>query len=655
MKNNKLCVLIFSLILISSISVTANIKIRQNTLFENENDFFIDPLKKMEDKIIPDITNYTSIWIDYNPEIKENNDISNLYYDDPSYITTDIFESVDLTSLIIQITESTVTNYIQTLTGFGPRRTGTSPCDDAGDWIAGIFYSMGLEVRIQEWSSSGYSGKNIEATIHGSDESSDEVYLIVAHYDTVSSSPGADDNAAGTAAVLASAEVMSQYTFSHTVKFVAFSGEEQGLLGSYVYADEAASLGINIKEVLNGDMIAYAETWEDQHKIGIYGSGTIAAMSQQISNNYPGLMDLTVVQYGASGNSDHWPFIQNGYDAAMYSEYHFNPYYHSSQDTIDKLDLDYDMRVTRMMMGTLAEFSNLIIPEGGGSNVHLLRPIVSIEDPSIGEHVRGTIDIKGKASSIKDSIKHVLIKIDDNDWEYAKIQETSGNYINWTYSWDTTKVNDGSHLITAISLTNHYLDSPPDDSRVNVVNSILFTSIIMPNQADINEIISIQSFTSGGLPPYSYVWDLGDGTNKYEQNINYSYKNPGEYKVELTVKDLMNNTVYSSETIQIIDNIPPTISIINPKNAFYLNNFEWFTFKNPIIIGHINIVLDVNDNNLIDYVILNINNQEKCRFIDSPYIWTWDEKVFGEATINVVAFDISGNQANDTIKVWKFF
>ena len=177
----------------------------------------------------------------------------------------------------------------------------------------------------------------------------------------------------------------------------------------------------------------------------------------------------------------------------------------------------------------------------------------------------------------------------------------------------------------------------------------------MPNQADINEIISIQSFTSGGLPPYSYVWDLGDGTKKYEQNIDYSYKNPGEYKVELTVKDLMNNTVYSSETIQIIDNIPPTISIINPKNAFYLNNFEWFTFKNPIIIGHINIVLDVNDNNIIDYVILNINNQEKCRFIDSPYIWTWDEKVFGEATINVVAFDISGNQANDTIKVWKFF
>ncbi|MCJ7571106.1 MAG: M28 family peptidase [Candidatus Thermoplasmatota archaeon] len=638
MKNVKLFVLMFSLIIISSsISVTAI------------------PTKRIEDKIIPDITNYTSTWIDYNPETKENNDITNLYYNNPSQVTTQVFESVDLTSLIIQITESTVTSYISTLVGFGPRRTGTSACDDAGDWIAGVFDGMGLDVRIQEWSSGGYSGNNIEATLPGIDTSSDEVYLIVAHYDTVSSSPGADDNAAGTAAVLASAEVMSQYTFSHTVKFLAVSGEEQGLYGSTIYADEAASLGINIKEVLDGDMIGYAETWDDQHTVGIYGSGTLASTSQQITDTYPGLIDITVIQYGASGNSDHWPFIQNGYDAAMYSEYHFNPYYHSSQDTIDKMDLDYDMRVTRMMTATLAEFSNLIISDNGGGEVHLLRPRVSIEDPSNGEYIRGTIDIKGKASSISGSVKYVLVKIDDNDWEYAETEETPGNYINWTYSWDTTKVDDGSHLISAVSLNNHYLDSPTDYSRVNVVNKILSTNIIMINQADINEKISIQSFTTGGLPPYSYIWDLGDGTKKYEQNITYTYKYPGEYKVELTVKDSMNNTTYASKTIPIIDDIPPTISIINPENAFYLNNNEVFTLKNPVIIGDIDIIIDVTDNSIIDYVVLYINNQEKFKFTDTPYIWTWDENMFGQATINVVAFDKSGNKANDTINVWKFF
>jgi len=638
MKNVKLFVLMCSLIvIISSISVTSI------------------PTKRIEDKIISDITNYTSTWIDYNPETKENNDITNLYYNDPIQTTTQVFESVDLTSLIIQITESTVTSYISTLVGFGPRRTGTDACDDAGDWIAGVFNGMGLDVRIQEWSAGGYSGNNIEATLPGVDESSDEVYLIVAHYDTVSSSPGADDNAAGTAAVLASAQVMSQYTFSHTVKFLAVSGEEQGLYGSTIYADEAASLGINIKEVLDGDMIGYAETWDDQHTVGIYGSGTLAATSQQITDTYPGLIDIEVIQYGASGNSDHWPFIQNGYDAAMYSEYHFNPYYHSSQDTIDKMDLDYDMRVTRMMMATLAEFSNLIITDNGGGNVHLLRPRVSIEDPSNGEYIRGIIDIKGKASSIQDSIKYVMVKIDDNDWEYAETEETSGNYINWTYNWDTIKVDDGSDLILAVSLNNHYIDSPVDSSRVNVVNKILATNIIMLNQADVNEIFSIQSFTTGGLPPYNYSWDLDDGTKKYEQNITYTYEYPGEYKVELIVKDSMNNTAYASKNILIIDDVPPTISIINPKNAFYLNNFEWFTYKNPIIIGDIDIILDVTDNIEIDYVSIYINNQEKIQLTDTPYEWTWAEQMFGKATINVVAFDISGNKSEDTIEVSKFF
>jgi hypothetical protein len=660
MRNNKIFVLILTLVIISSISVTANTQIKQDTMFEDKHISFNDPSKKIRDKIIPDITNYSSIWVEYDDsQTIENNDISNLYYYiNPDQTTIQLDESNDLTSLIIQITESTVTNYIQSLVDFGPRRTGTQACTDAGNYIAGVFSTMGLDVRIQQWSASGYSGNNIEATLVGENASSNEVYLVCGHYDSVTGSPGADDNAAGTAAVLASALVMSNYMFSHTVKFVAFSGEEQGLLGSSVYAAEAASQGINIIEVLDADMIAYAETEQDRHTVEIYGSSdNIALESQAINSAYPGLIDLTVIPYGASGNSDHWPFIEEGYDAAMYSEYHFNPYYHSSQDTMDKLDLEYDSRVTRMIMAVLANYSNLIIPDdgGGGGGQYILRPIVNIEDPSNGDYVRGTIDITGKASSFNSFVKYVLVQIDNNDWEYAKIDQTTGSYINWTYSWDTTNVDDGPHLISAAAINNHGADSPTYYSSVNVVNEVLDTNIIMPNQADVNEMITIQSFTIGGLPPYNYTWDLGDGTKKYEQNISYIYKNPGEYKVELTVKDSMNNTAYASKTIQIIDDIPPTISIINPKNAFYLNNNEVFTLKNPVIIGDIDIILDVADNSGINFVILYINNQEKFIFTESPYVWTWDENMFGKATINVVAFDKSGNKANDTINVWKFF
>ena len=648
MKIEKLSAVILIIFMISSISVTANIEIKQDT--------FIDPPKKIMDKTLPDVTKFKSFWLEYTEkETQEKENFSDYYYLDQDENTLQYDESIDLTGLIIQITESTVVDYIQALTDFGPRVTGTSACYNAGDYIASVFYALGLDVRIQEWSYGGYQGNNIEATLQGANQTSNEVYLVCGHYDSVPGSPGADDNAAGTAAVLASAKIMSHYMFSHTVKFVAFSGEEQGLLGSSVYAAEAASEGINIIEVLNADMIGYAETYEDRHNIGIYGSTTIASTSQAISDYYIGLIDLNVIPHGASANSDHWPFMQNGYDAAMYHEYHFNPYYHSSQDTMDKMDFEYDSRVTRMIMGTLANFSNLIIPDDGGGGGYVLRPSVNIEDPSNGKYVRGTIDIKGKASDFNGYIKYVLVQIDDNNWDYAEIDQTQGSYINWTYTWDTTQLDDGSHIISAASINNHGADSPTYYSQVNIVNEALATDIIMPDQSNVNEMITIQSFTIGGLPPYNFTWDLGDGTKKYEQNIKHTYTYPGEYKVELTVKDTMNNSAYASTNILILDEIPPMIGISSPKNALYINNNELFTLKNPIIIGDIDIVLDVTDNIGIGYVTIYVNNQEVHKFTDSPYVWTWDENMFGKSTIDVVVFDISGNKADATLVVWKFF
>lgn len=659
MKINKLLTTIIILIIISGITVTATIDNTFDTTNNNKLEFLNKTPNEMEDKILPDITKFSSKWIEYNTyEENENQDLSNLYYyQDSELTTTQLSDSVDLTSLIIQITESTVTNYIQSLTDFGPRRTGTPACEDAGYYIANVFSSMGLDVRIHEWSYGSYQGNNIEGTLPGLNETSNEVYLVCGHYDSVSGSPGADDNAAGTAAVMACAEVMHNYMFEHTIKFVAFDGEEQGLLGSTVYASEALSEGVNIVEVLNADMIGYAEDDTDRHTIKIYSSANvIASESQQMNDSYPGLIDLRILTYGASGNSDHYPFIQRGYDAAMYHEYHFNPYYHSSQDTMDKMDLEYDSRVTRMILATLVNFSDIIIPDdNGGGDYFIFRPSVNIEEPSTGEYIRGTIDIMGKASDTLGFIKYVLIQIDDNDWEYAEIDQTQGNYINWSYSWDTTQINDGSHLIKAICINNHGADSPTYYAYVNVVNDVLDTTINVPNQADMNEVITLQSFTTGGIPPYIYTWDLGDGTIKYEPNITYSYSYPGEYNIQLTVKDSINNIAYASKTITIIDDIPPSIGIINPVNAFYLNNKNIFDLAKPIIIGDIDIILDASDNHEIDYIVLYIDNQEKIRFTDTPYEYTWDENMFGEATIRVVCFDKSKNTAEDTIKVWKFF
>jgi acetylornithine deacetylase/succinyl-diaminopimelate desuccinylase-like protein len=89
----------------------------------------------------------------------------------------------------------------------------------------------------------------------------DEYVVTGAHYDSISrdggSAPGADDNATGTVGVMEAARVVAGYEFERTVIFIAFSGEEQGLVGSESWASEAAAAGLNIVAMINLDMLCY--------------------------------------------------------------------------------------------------------------------------------------------------------------------------------------------------------------------------------------------------------------------------------------------------------------------------------------------------------------------------------------------------------------
>jgi len=104
-----------------------------------------------------------------------------VYYNEPEPVTLDD----NIIALINQVDEELLLNYLENLTAFGPRVTGTSACEEAGEYIYNEFVNLGLEVRYQEWENGGFSGKNIEATMHGVDNSSNEIYIICAHYDSV--------------------------------------------------------------------------------------------------------------------------------------------------------------------------------------------------------------------------------------------------------------------------------------------------------------------------------------------------------------------------------------------------------------------------------------------------------------------------------------
>jgi hypothetical protein len=160
-----------------------------------------------------------------------------------------------------QVTQDNVTTIIQTLEDFGTRYSFSPECDEAGDWLYDRMASYGIEVSFEEFTAGSYTLRNVIGRHPGS-VNPDQVVIIGAHYDSTSTSPwtdapGADDNASGVAAVLEAARLLSGYEFENTVEFIAFSGEEQGRLGSKHNAALAVHARKDIIAVINLDMIGY--------------------------------------------------------------------------------------------------------------------------------------------------------------------------------------------------------------------------------------------------------------------------------------------------------------------------------------------------------------------------------------------------------------
>lgn len=276
--------------------------------------------------------------------------------------------SNNILQLIEQIDTALMIQFIEELTSFGPRLTTTQACKDAGKYIYNEMKDLGLEVSYHNWTSSAsFYGSNIEGVLPGVDPSNEDILIVCGHYDTVQNSPGADDNGAGTAAVLAAATILSQYSFNYTIRFVTFDGEEQGLFGSRYYAERVYENEEPVISVFNLDMMGYAPDVDSESKVILFDnepSSWITDLTIDVSQTYVDAINLEVVHGGYSGRSDHASFHAAGVDAIFYFEYEFNPNYHSSQDILENMNPSYAANVTKLMLGTVVELAELVPQQG---------------------------------------------------------------------------------------------------------------------------------------------------------------------------------------------------------------------------------------------------------------------------------------------------
>jgi outer membrane protein assembly factor BamB len=159
----------------------------------------------------------------------------------------------------------------------------------------------------------------------------------------------------------------------------------------------------------------------------------------------------------------------------------------------------------------------------------------------------------------------------------------------------------------------------------------------------------------GGILPYTYHWDFGDGQTSDQKNPTHNYTLARNYTATFTVTDNEGNT--SSDTANVtITYASPTVSIIKPENVLYILNIKTIPFPHPFIIGPITIKVTATQQPLgIDHVEFYVDDNLKTTDSETPYQWTWLTPAFFKHTIKVIAYDTSEKSTTVSLSVSKFF
>ena len=351
-------------------------------------------------------------------------------------------------SIIAQVNEEMLEYYLSSLVSFGVRYTGTDACYQAEEWIFEQFESMDLNVSYLEWETGGFRDRDVVATLPGDD---DHVIIVGAHADTVETSPGADDNGSGVAAVLAVAEVLSRYEFMHTIQFIVYTGEEVGTYGSYNHAREAYANGEKIMAVFNLDMVGYAESPVGGNMIRFFETERGEKLTDfciDVSTTYHHLIGLDIERVPNYPGSDHQAYIDYGYDAVFSAHYDGYPYGHSANDSIDKINFTYHTKVARLFAAVLAEMANrpvhtyVEIQEPREGYLYVMdHPIMPLTCKTWYLGLRGATIVVGRVTVVAETegaVEKVIFAVDERMWKWD---------YDPPYEWKVNAVVLGKHYI----------------------------------------------------------------------------------------------------------------------------------------------------------------------------------------------------------------
>lgn len=273
----------------------------------------------------------------------------------------------------------------QLASGIGERNTGRVwELASAADYVASELEEAGYAVERQgyEVNNGAVAALNLGAEVFGT-KRGDEVIVVGAHYDSALGSPGADDNASGTAAVIELARIFRTQKPDRTIRFVCFTNEEEPFSrtperGSSVYAKRAAERGDKIVAVLGLESIGYYSDAPQSQRlpeslsrayprtgnfVAVVGTPSSEPLVQRVALSLieHGKTPVHGATFAPEPPDAGWSFHQMGIPSVVVTDTAAlrSPHHHKPTDTPDKLDFERMARVVAALQGAVTDLATV--------------------------------------------------------------------------------------------------------------------------------------------------------------------------------------------------------------------------------------------------------------------------------------------------------
>jgi Zn-dependent M28 family amino/carboxypeptidase len=265
--------------------------------------------------------------------------------------------------IVANTSQTNVLNDLTTFESFGLKTVGSSALVNTENWITSRYQTLGYtDVVLQPFSYFAGTSNNIIVTKTGT--LYPNTFLIIdAHYDTING-PGTNDNGTGTVLLLELARLLKDVETEYSIKFIHFSGEEDGLVGSNYYVNNTVvPQNLDIKLVFNIDEVG-----------GVNGmtNNTVVCerdlsnpQSNNAASNNATISLATLIELYSNLNteisnafaSDYVPFENNGEIITGLYESNVSPVNHTANDNLANMDVTYAYEVIKGSLGAALEFA----------------------------------------------------------------------------------------------------------------------------------------------------------------------------------------------------------------------------------------------------------------------------------------------------------